>query len=401
MGEDLLSFVFKDKQIKGRAIRAAAKLFANAAPIVKTIEAGHGLIKIGDTLSKANELAGRVNDFAPRANQMADGLNRFIPAMQVMGQSMCDSARIFAYFSMIATTVRIGMNMVQTYQGIQALQLIAAKLENISVSLAAQTALIAQKEFPDYVHSMIRERLMQTSDDAAVNHWFFLWHPDDDWYPKFFHLLEEKPLGTRFCGYTNQIDSAFVFMLAARRRISENEYKARRRGHPMRPTRLHLLVPAYQPILVAEALKIPEEIGDFVMEGRINSNREFVWLNLPDDQRHYTLNIGQWIPPNQGWLTWAASKIGLGEKSPKLRERRALGYSQIPFEIEATPLPANEDDDGSSTLVNPSIAPSEVSLTLREESDRDKDRDKDKDKSRRQSTPLHQRERRHRSSRRN
>ncbi|KAH6607026.1 hypothetical protein Trco_003339 [Trichoderma cornu-damae] len=395
MGEDLLSLVFKDKKIKGRAIRAAAKLFANATPIVKTIEAGHGIIKIGETLSKANELAGRVNDFAPRANQMADGLNKFIPAMQVMGQSVCDSARIFAYFSMIATTVRIGVNIVQTYQGIQALQLIAAKLQDISVSLAAQTALMAQKEFPDYVHSMIRERLTQTSDDASLEHWFFLWHPDDDWYPKFFHLLEEKPLGSRFCGYTNQIDSVFVFMIAARRRITEMEYKARRRGHSVRPTRLHLLIPAYQPILIAEALKIPEEVGDFVMEGRINSNREFVWLNLPDDQRHYVLNIGQWIPPNPGWLVWAASKIGLGEKPPKLRSPRALGSSQRPLEIEAAPSPADDEDDGSSTLVNPSVAPSEASFQ------EDDDRDKDKDKSRRQSMPLHQRERRHRSSRRN
>jgi hypothetical protein len=393
MGEDLLSLVFKDKKIKGRAIRAAAKLFANASPIVKTIEAGHGIFKIGETLSKANELAGRANDFVPRANQMADGLNKFIPAMQVMGQSACDSARIFAYFSMIATTVRIGVNIVQTYQGIQALQLIAARLQDISANLAAQTALLAQKEFPEYVHSMIRERLTQTSDDASRDHWFFLWHPDDDWYPKFFHLLEEKPLGTRFCGYTNQIDSVFVFMIAARRRINEMEYKARRRGHSIRPTRLHLLVPAYQPVLIAEALRIPEEIGDFVMEGRINSNREFVWLNLPDDQRHYVLNIGQWIPPNQGWLTWAASKIGLGEKPPKLRTPRALGSSQIPLEIEAAPLPADDDvDDGSSTLVNPSIAPSEASF--REEED------KGKDKGKRQSTPLHQRERRHRSSRR-
>lgn len=395
MGEDssLLSVIFRDKRVKGRAIKAATKLFANTAPIVKTIEAGAGLIKIGDTLSKANELAGRVNDFAPRANQMADGLNRFIPAMQVMGQSVADSARIFAYFSMIATTVRIGMNLVQTYQGLQALQLIAAKLQDISAALQAQTALMAQKEFPDYVHSMIRERLMQTSGDPSQDHWFFLWHPDDDWYPKFFHLLEEKPLGTRFCGYTNQIDSVFVFMIAARRRISEMEYKARRRGQSLRPTRLHLLVPAYQPVLVAEALTIPEEVGDFVMEGRINSNRELVWLNLPDDQRHYTLNIGQWIPPNPTWLGWAASKIGLGEKPLRLRTPRPLGSSQIPLEIEATPLPRDEDDDGSSTLVNPSIAPSEASFSGAE--------DKAKDKSKRSSsTPLHQRERRHRSSRR-
>jgi hypothetical protein len=52
------------------------------------------------------------------------------------------------------------------------------------------------------------------------------------------------------------------------------------------------------------------------MEGRINSNREFVWINLPEDQRHYVQDIGQFLPPTQGWFDRAMSGIGLAETPP-------------------------------------------------------------------------------------
>ncbi|KAK3378910.1 hypothetical protein B0T24DRAFT_610298 [Lasiosphaeria ovina] len=91
---------------------------------------------------------------------------------------------------------------------------------------------------------MIRERPGQTSDDAVSDHWFFLSHPDDDWYPKFYHLLEKQPVGPRFCGYTNHVDLSSFFMLAARRFIEERERRAREAGRHFRPVRLHLLIPA-------------------------------------------------------------------------------------------------------------------------------------------------------------
>ncbi|RSL47293.1 hypothetical protein CEP54_013462 [Fusarium duplospermum] len=319
--KDVLAWLVGHKKARKKALKMAAKVGTQAVPIVKTIQAAHGIIKLGNAVTN-------VNDFISKASGVADSVQKFIPEMQVMGNSLCDSMKIFGYFNMAATTIGIGANLVLTYQGIQALRLIAAKLDDIATSLAAQTALTAQRDFPRYVYAMIQERLSQTADDPACDHWFFLFHPDNDWYPKFYRLLEKESPGPRFCGYTNQIDTVFIFMLAARRRIEERAYRARRKRRPFRHVRLHLLIPAYQPILIFEALKIPEEIGDFIMEGRINSNREFVWLNLPEEQRHYVTGIGNWAPSTLGWWDWTMLKIGLGDEPPKLGEPRILGTRQ-------------------------------------------------------------------------
>jgi hypothetical protein len=79
---------------------------------------------------------------------------------------------------------------------------------------------------------MIRERVTQTSLDPAFDHWFFVYHPNNDWYPGFYHILQREPIGPKFCGYTNQIDTAFVFMLAVRRRIKRKERRAQEKVVP-------------------------------------------------------------------------------------------------------------------------------------------------------------------------
>ncbi|KAH8680186.1 hypothetical protein BGZ61DRAFT_456378 [Ilyonectria robusta] len=340
--KELSTWVLGNKTLREKALKRVTDALETAMPLVKTIQAGYHLLEAGDAVHNVNSAA--------------ETLNHFIPAMQVMGQSICDSAKIFTYFNMAAITVGIGANIVPTYQGVQVLQIIAARLKDISTSLAAQTALIAQKEFPQYVYEMIRERLGQTSDDTTCEHLFFLYHPDDDWYPKFYHLLEKNPPGPRFCGYTNQIDTVFLFMLATRRRIQEKGRRAEEKGRQKKPVKLHLIIPAYQPILILEALKIPEEIGDFIMEGRVNSNTEFVWLNLPEEQRHYVVGIGQWVPPTLGWWDWSMTKVGMAEKPPVLSAPRVLGTSQKRDEDEERVDLNSEDSDGGiaddATLVS-------------------------------------------------
>ncbi|KAI1505085.1 hypothetical protein F5X99DRAFT_369478 [Biscogniauxia marginata] len=329
MGDDILSRVFS-RRMSTKEIKTSARITSKEIhPIVRTVQAGQAILNGENVQQNMTVIADGVNELIPKAAQMAKQARHFIPSIQIVGRSLCDSAKIVTSFSTIATTVGIGANAVLTYQGVQVLELIAARLKDINATLAAQTAMIAQKDFPGYVYDMLRERIGQTSGDPDCAHWFFVYHPDNDWYPKFYNLLESKPLGPEFCGYTNQIDTAFVFMLAARRRINEKaRRKTSRYGSPNRPVRLHLLIPAYQPILIVEALKIPEEIGDFVMEGRINSNKEFVWLNLPEEQRHYVVDIGHWVPPAMGFWDSVMSKFGLVERPPELREARILGTRQ-------------------------------------------------------------------------
>ncbi|KAI3333441.1 hypothetical protein F4824DRAFT_242439 [Ustulina deusta] len=329
----ILKWLVNNKEIKKKAIKAATKYAEEMKPIVQTVQtisSSYGLKKVMDNV-----------------NKVADNVNKFTPSMQVMVKSFADSAKIFTYFSSIATAAGIGANIILAYQGIQVLQLLEHHLKDMATSLAAQTALIAQQDFPRYVHDMIRERIIQTSLDSDCNHWFFVYHPDNDWYPGFFRIVQSEPIGPEFCGYTNQIDTAFAFMLAARARIRKNERQAFKKGRTINPTKLHLLIPAYQSLLILEALKIPEEIGDFVMEGRIHSNREFVWLNLPKGQRHYVQDIGHFDPPVQGWFDWAMSNIGLAETPPKLGEPRVLGTRQgSAISIEGLPdLPDDSDEE--------------------------------------------------------
>ncbi|KAL7623308.1 hypothetical protein AAE478_006989 [Parahypoxylon ruwenzoriense] len=370
------------KRFLKAAFQKAIEIAAKASPVVKTIQAAQGLTEVGGLLNNTN-------DFLPKATKAVEIAEEFIPAMQVMGQSLCDSVKIFANFSAAATAIGIGCNSILTYQGVQALQLIAARLEDISDSLRAQAALMAQRDFPELVYYMIREQLAQTSDDPDRDHWFFVFHPDNDWYPRFFHLVEERPLDPRFCGYTNQIDTAFIFMLAARNIIEKRNAHARRHGKPHRPTRLHLLIPAYQPILVAEALRIPEEIGDFVMEGRIHNTREFVWFNLPMEQRRrYVKDIGHWAPPTQGWWDWAMSKFGLAGTPLRLGEPRVLGTRQQPLAIEDAPA-GNDTGDGSADGDNDTVSCAGTS-----NDGSDSPRRGSKHRNLHQATPLHSRRQR-------
>lgn len=352
------------KRTRDKAYKKAAKIARDVTPVAKTIQAVQGILQVGETANKVSSAA--------------DGLEKFIPAMQVMGKSLCDSTSLFMRFTTVASAAGIGANLVVTYQGVQALELIAARLQDISNSLAAQMALTAQREFPGYVYQMIRERLGGTAHDPSRDHWFFVYHPDNDWYPGFYHLVEREPLGPRFCGYTNQIDTAFVFMLAARQRLVEKKNKAMAAGSgsssATRPVQFHLLIPAYQPILIAEKLAIPEEIGDFLIEGRINSVREFVWLNLPESQKHYTSDIGHWVPPPLGWWQWARQSMGIDSVPPK--EHRVLGRSQHQLE----PSPDEGDDDDEKSAITESGDADGKSVVLA------------KPKSNKQATPLHHRQ---------
>jgi hypothetical protein len=357
--EEIFTKAVRDRKFQQAALEVASSC-ASATPVIKIVQAANKISKIGDVVQHAN-------DFLSSASQTVKGAQTILPQMHIMGQSLVDSARLFNQFSMVATTLGVGANIIQTYQGVQALNLIAAKLGDISNSLEAQAALTAQRDFPQYVFDMIRERLSQSSVDTEREHWFFLYHPDTDWYPKFFHLVEEKPLSPRFCGYTNQLDTVFMFMLAARERISKREaYKARKKQY-CRPVQLHLIVPAYQTILIPEPILIPEEIGDFVIEGRINSNRPFVWLNLPENQQHYTFDVGMWSQPPPGLWEKTLEWMGMSDK-PKISDiPRVLGVGEKieMIEDEKREITIQSiQDDGSMEIVKRAGTESTLELAM-------------------------------------
>jgi hypothetical protein len=251
-----------------KSSKHAAKQAAKHMPVVRTVQALHGVLKLGELTNKAIELG--------------DKANEFIPAMQVMAGSACDNFAIMTRFATIAGTIGLGASLLTAYQGIAAMQLIAARLKDIGDTLEAQTALMAQNLFPQYVYDLIQEGLITTSSDRNCSHWFFVYHPDNVWSPTFIKIMRNnKRLSRRFCGYTTQLDTLFVYMLAARREIVKIERRARRRGEFVRPVKFHVLIPAYQPVVITEFVSFPKEVGDFVIEGKIHKSKALVWLNVP------------------------------------------------------------------------------------------------------------------------
>jgi hypothetical protein len=57
----------------------------------------------------------------------------------------------------------------------------------------------------------------------------------------------------------------------------------------------------YQPVVITEFLSFPEEVGDFVIEGKLHKSHGLVWLNVPFDQERALHDIGNWEPPSDSF----------------------------------------------------------------------------------------------------
>ncbi|KAL8399415.1 hypothetical protein RB596_008012 [Gaeumannomyces avenae] len=346
----VLTFLSSNKTLRKKAIKTAYKHGDRLYPIVQSIQAAaSGAYMLNNTLNgtlngttpltmaqlreSADLTKKTVGDVVAVATDVARELGALVtPTMNFLTNSGADSAVLFSSFGSIAAAGGIAFVAVKVLQGEAALERIAQSLDGIHAAQQAQVALTAQRDFPAHVHEMVHERVMQTSADPDMDHWFFVWHPDNDWHPGFFRKLEERPIGPAFCGYTHQLDTAFAFMRAARRRIAAKEAQARSRGKGRKPVRLHLLIPAYRHILILDPVRVPDDIGDFVMEGRIHDNRYLVVFNLPADHAsRYTRDVGTYrTPPREQNIIERVVEVVMGADAPPPPDYRTLGGGDLP-----------------------------------------------------------------------
>lgn len=111
----------------------AAKTAGKYVPAVKVFQAAHGTLKVGQVVNKLVDVS--------------DTINETLPAMRIIAGSWCDNMTFIFSFVGLAQVAGIAANIIQTYQGIEALREIGARLGDISNTLEAQTALMARKEF--------------------------------------------------------------------------------------------------------------------------------------------------------------------------------------------------------------------------------------------------------------
>lgn len=119
-------------------------------------------------------------------------------------------------------------------------------------------------------------------DEKHTEHVFFVYHPDTNWTPGFSKRINcpEKGLRAtdpqgRYCGRTDDLDYAIVWMLKTR------EMHKKRKGpwkHAERQTELkiHLLIPAYQRIVIDEPVCFPKDLTGLTVYGATFDGEKFV-----------------------------------------------------------------------------------------------------------------------------
>lgn len=173
-------------------------------------------------------------------------------------------------------------------------------LMEIGDTIKAQTALQAQRDFPGHVYEFLEHQIIKTRSKvlprrrpnffsrrvpenpaSEPEHYFFIYHPANDWQPKFFETLRKKAkqgiVLKRFMGLSENLHIICWWMKAIRDWI-----------HTHRPEQLqpefHLLMPAYRSVFIVEKCTFPEELYPLAIEGQTDASGPYVQLNLMKEQ---------------------------------------------------------------------------------------------------------------------
>jgi hypothetical protein len=197
----------------------------------------------------------------------------------------------------------LGALLVVAIQGMRAVELlekVGVQLRAIKNELAIHNNLQTQgstgdRGFAGHVHGYIKARIRETQPDKG-KHYFFVYHPDTDWYPAFSELIEQEPLPENFCAQSDNLDALVAWMKIVRRRqIEKNETEGK-------DATFHILFPAYDHYILPESLKFPKELYPLRLEC-LRKGGAYVGLNLPNAPRNLLRGVHNLADePQSQWL---------------------------------------------------------------------------------------------------
>lgn len=156
-------------------------------------------------------------------------------------------------------------------------------------------------------------------DRRRTEHAFFVCHPDTDWTSRFAEILGNGGLHDpegRYRGRTSNLDLVTIMMLKTLKREEELG----------KELILHLIIPAYTPLLIEEAIRLPDILGQVKIHGKIHRGMEYVWINLPQEQASCLDGVRR-LQREKTWRELFASWLPGGHDSPEDLDvkRRDLG----------------------------------------------------------------------------
>ncbi|KAI8648810.1 hypothetical protein NCS56_01496800 [Fusarium sp. Ph1] len=160
--------------------------------------------------------------------------------------------------------------------------------------------------FGAYVHRFVQNE-MAAVDGAqdGQHHFFYVWHPDSDWYPAFEGRQIQNPVGPAFGGYHYDLATICLRMRADREAlIATTDYG--------RAAVFHLVIPSYYPLVMDHPIAFADELLPLVITGGRHRGTDLVWFDLrqdPDEERLH-LNFVGILPQNDKCLATRAGIVG-------------------------------------------------------------------------------------------
>ncbi|PVH68353.1 hypothetical protein DL98DRAFT_378513, partial [Cadophora sp. DSE1049] len=192
--------------------------------------------------------------------------------------------KYLAAFNTFVAAAGVATQIVQVYQNSQ----MNEELRGIRNELVAHTGLEAPEIFAKQVYRYIRTMTQDTRD--SPEHFYFVYHPDNDWHGAFGELVERRPLPASYFGMCNSLDMLCVWMQFIRNAFVRNGKWGKR-------VVFHLLIPAYRSLVIKEPFKFSESLQPLRIHGFIAGGDSYVKMNLYGAEENMLDGIDIWRKP--------------------------------------------------------------------------------------------------------
>lgn len=208
--------------------------------------------------------------------QIKDALPQLLQDIQtreikVVPQAFNSTPTFVEYFQ----TAALGTITLALLDIARSIRRVGASLEAIQSELAISNVAKVQGwdegGFGAYVHRFVGNEMAAVR--GQKHQFFYLWHPDTDWYPAFEGSQTANPLGPTFGGYHHDLATICLRMSSDRRAlIATTDY-----GHA---AVFHLIIPAYYPLVIDRPVTFAQELLPLVITGVRHRGTDLVWFAL-------------------------------------------------------------------------------------------------------------------------
>ncbi len=146
--------------------------------------------------------------------------------------------------------------------------------------------------FPENVHSFLKMKILDHCNNGndGVPHYFTVFNKGTLWHPKFAEIQRSDPLGPRYLGHKTDLDELCAFLAE----------EVRPRVGPAAV--LHVLMPTIGQLALCEAVRFPEGMRPFIVEGQLgNGGAPFVYICTTEQEDKACLRDVGVLKPRELW----------------------------------------------------------------------------------------------------